>query len=280
MYPYYLGYATWGFMQSYAEAIAQQHIPEENKQYIADYFTWFQYFKEMYACPFCKYHLTREVQHTKEIEMYPLEYIFFNLPDSAEACMDSDREFPESFQIDLAQKIDVVLNDTTGREFKLFLWALHNTVNSSIGRSEAWYPNIQEVKKQDRMEECGVEYTLRWWPRTDLQQAFKGLEKHRADILKISQELTNKTCRNIAEDPLVQEIKAEVDQLFKDHGDEIAEQLRRSYGLVASKNDQIHPKDYDVPSQDLPELLDSLRTCKYVITDDLPVTLKSHSVFI
>jgi hypothetical protein len=79
MYPYYLGYSTWGFMQSYAEAIAAQHDVEQNRKYIADYFAWFQYFKEMYACPFCKYHLTREVQHTKEVEMYPLEYTFFFL---------------------------------------------------------------------------------------------------------------------------------------------------------------------------------------------------------
>merc|ERR1712224_1136846 len=184
-----------------------------------------------YPCPFCKYHLSREVQHTREIDMYPIEYIFFNLPDSAEVCTDSKRDVPEYFQIKLEDKIQSVVNDTTGREFKLFLWALHNSVSSSIGRTEEWYPSIQDVKRDGREEECGVQYTLRWWPRTDLVHSFKDLEQHRSYLPTLSKDLQDKTCRNIAEDPKVQEIKQQVQDLLNTHGDEIAAELERSYGL-------------------------------------------------
>lgn len=175
---------------------------------------------------------------------------------------------PEYFQIDLLDKVSTVLDDTTGHNFKIFLWSLHNTVNSSIGRKEQWYPDINTVKKDDRMKECGVEYTLRWWPRT--VQSFKGLENHRSYLPTLSKDLKDKTCRSIAGDAKVQAIKAEVKSAFDTHGAEIAEQLRRSYGLVAGKPDQLLPKEYDVTMQ-TPELMDSMRTCKYVISDDLPV---------
>ena len=45
---------------------------------------------------------------------------------------------------------------TDGESLRLFLWKLHNTVSSSIARSEAWYH-----------QESGAYYTSRYWPSLD-----------------------------------------------------------------------------------------------------------------
>lgn len=53
----------------------------------------------------------------------------------------------------LSDKFDAVID---GASLRLFLWKLHNTVSSSIARSEAWY-----------QKDSGAYYTSRYWPSLD-----------------------------------------------------------------------------------------------------------------
>ena len=74
--------------------------------------------------------------------MYPIEYLLLG----------SD-EVTSSLEISLEDKLEIV---TDGESLRLFLWKLHNTVSSSIARSEDWYHQDQTAY-----------YTSRYWPSLD-----------------------------------------------------------------------------------------------------------------
>lgn len=74
--------------------------------------------------------------------MYPIEYLLLG---SAQVSV--------NLEVSLRDKFDAV-ND--GTSLRLFLWKLHNTVSSSIARSEAWYH-----------KDSGAYYTSRYWPSLD-----------------------------------------------------------------------------------------------------------------
>jgi hypothetical protein len=236
---------------------------------IQDFIDWFQSFKYVHPCPFCKHHLTTEVQFTKEADMYPLEYTLYNLPEDSQVCFDPKRSVNEHVQIDLTKKLSSVLNDSTGREFQIYLWILHNAVSSSIGRTEEWYPSIQQVKADNRADECGVESTLRWWPRTDLLQDFATLEQHRQTIFSLYEGLDKDgpNCKPFFQDERIQHAKAEVDALFTKHGDRVAEELAKTYGLLESKNETMSRDHFSASSLD-----DDLRVCKFQLSDSLQVS--------
>ncbi len=140
-FPYYIGPATWRFMHTSAELIAEQ--PKEQQQRSVEAFKgFFAALATMYPCPYCRFHLNRYVVRNREVSMYPIEYLFLG----------SD-QVSSSLEVSLQDKLENV-ND--GDNLRLFLWKLHNTVSSSIARSEDWYH-----------KDSGAYYTSRYWPSLD-----------------------------------------------------------------------------------------------------------------
>ena len=140
-FPYYIGPATWRFMHTSAELIAAQ--PKEQQQRSVESFKlFFAALATMYPCPYCRFHLNRYVVRNREVSMYPIEYLFLG----------SD-QVSSTLEVSLQDKLEQV-ND--GDNLRLFLWKLHNTVSSSIARSEDWYH-----------KDSGAYYTSRYWPSLD-----------------------------------------------------------------------------------------------------------------
>ena len=76
--------------------------------------------------------------------MYPLEYLFLGF---------------NSNDMDLVISLEDKLNAISkGEDLRLFLWKLHNTVSSSISRSEKWFH-----KQKNPI------YTNRYWPSLDAE---------------------------------------------------------------------------------------------------------------
>ena len=140
-FPYYIGPATWRFMHTSAELIAAQ--PADQQQHSVQAFkTFFAALATMYPCPYCRFHLNRYVVRNREVSMYPIEYLLLG----------SD-QVSSSLDVSLQDKLEQVQD---GDSLRLFLWKLHNTVSSSIARSEAWYH-----------QDSGAYYTSRYWPSLD-----------------------------------------------------------------------------------------------------------------
>ena len=140
-FPYYIGPATWRFMHTSAELIAAQ--PEEQQQRSVEAFkAFFAALATMYPCPYCRFHLNRYVVRNREVSMYPIEYLFLG----------SD-QVSSTLEVSLQDKLEQV---NGGDNLRLFLWKLHNTVSSSIARSEDWYH-----------KDSGAYYTSRYWPSLD-----------------------------------------------------------------------------------------------------------------
>ncbi len=140
-FPYYIGPATWRFMHTSAELIAEQ--PKEQQQRSVEAFkAFFAALATMYPCPYCRFHLNRYVVRNREVSMYPIEYLFLG----------SD-QVSGTLEVSLQDKLE---NVNQGDDLRLFLWKLHNTVSSSIARSEDWYH-----------KDSGAYYTSRYWPSLD-----------------------------------------------------------------------------------------------------------------
>ena len=140
-FPYYIGPATWRFMHTSAELIAEQP-KEQQQQSVKAFKGFFAALATMYPCPYCRFHLNRYVVRNREVSMYPIEYLFLG----------SD-QVSSTLEVSLQDKLENV-ND--GDNLRLFLWKLHNTVSSSIARSEDWYH-----------KDSGAYYTSRYWPSLD-----------------------------------------------------------------------------------------------------------------
>ena len=137
-FPYYIGPAVWRFLHTTAEIVCGKPADEQG-EHIGAFKEFFKLFATMYPCPYCRHHLNAYVVQNKEVDMYPVEYLLLGHdPESA------------SFQMSLDDKLATV---SDGASLRLFLWKLHNTVSSSIARSEEWY----------HREESAF-YTTRYWP--------------------------------------------------------------------------------------------------------------------
>lgn len=75
----------------------------------------------------CRHHLNQFVIVGRERDNYPLEYLFCGWTPSLEK-LDGI--------VTPADKLDYIVDAAT---FRLFIWKLHNAVNSSIYRQETWY---------------------------------------------------------------------------------------------------------------------------------------------
>lgn len=140
-FPYYIGPATWRFMHTMAE-ISCTNVDDET--IVSDFKDFFRSLATVYPCPYCRYHLNRYVVQNKEIKRYPLEYLFLGF--------NSDKM---DLTISLEDKLAVI---STPEDLRLFIWKLHNTVSSSIARSEAWFKTEQDPL-----------YTNRYWPSLDTE---------------------------------------------------------------------------------------------------------------
>ncbi len=144
-FPYYLGPAVWRFFHTTAEIVCTK-TPEQQKALVAVFKDFFQLFATMYPCPYCRHHLNMYVVQNKEVEMYPVEYLLLG------------RELHlNHFEVSLDAKLSTVVD---GLSLRLFLWKLHNTVSSSIERSEEWYHKDEKAF-----------YTTRYWPSLDSELA-------------------------------------------------------------------------------------------------------------
>lgn len=151
-FPYYIGPAVWRFFHTTAEIVCTK-TPEEQKALVAVFKDFFKLFATMYPCPYCRHHLNAYVVQNKEVEMYPMEYLILGREPSG-----------TNFQMSIDDKLSMV---TDGSSLRLFFWKLHNTVSSSIARSEEWYHQDEKAF-----------YTTRYWPSLDSELARSQALKH------------------------------------------------------------------------------------------------------
>ncbi|NJM70263.1 MAG: ERV1/ALR-related protein [Scytonema sp. RU_4_4] len=144
-FPYYIGPAVWRFFHTTAEMLDTK-TPEQQKALVEVFKEFFQLFATMYPCPYCRHHLNMYVVQNKEVEMYPVEYLLLG----------RDIQLT-NFEVSLNAKLSTVVD---GSSLRLFLWKLHNTVSSSIARSEEWYHKDEKAF-----------YTTRYWPSLDSELA-------------------------------------------------------------------------------------------------------------
>ena len=137
-FPYFIGPAVWRFLHTVAELVCDKPA-EEQQRLVAVFKAFFKLFATMYPCPYCRHHLNAYVVQNREVDMYPVEYLL--LGHDLEAT---------SFNMSIDDKLRVV---SDGPSLRLFLWKLHNTVSSSIARSEEWYHR-----------DDAAFYTTRYWP--------------------------------------------------------------------------------------------------------------------
>ncbi|WP_375513975.1 EF-hand domain-containing protein [uncultured Nostoc sp.] len=144
-FPYYIGPAVWRFFHTTAEIVSTK-TDVQQKAAVAIFKDFFQLFATMYPCPYCRHHLNMYVVQNKEVDMYPVEYLVLgrdpNLTD---------------FEVSMQAKLSTVVD---GSSLRLFFWKLHNTVSSSIARSEEWYHKDEKAF-----------YTTRFWPSLDSELA-------------------------------------------------------------------------------------------------------------
>jgi len=144
-FPYYIGPAVWRFFHTTAEIICTK-TPEQQIELVGIFKEFFKLFASIYPCPYCRHHLNAYVVQNKEVEMYPIEYLLLG----------RDQSLAE-FEVSLEAKFSTLKD---GASLRLFLWKLHNTVSSSIARSEEWYHKDEKAF-----------YTTRFWPSLDAELA-------------------------------------------------------------------------------------------------------------
>ena len=145
-FPYYLGPATWRFMHTSAELIHAISPGERQNEALACFKRFFLALATMYPCPYCRFHLNRYVVKNREVTMYPIEYLLLG-----------PKTPTEHIEVTIDSKL-ASITDSNG--LRLFLWKLHNTVSSSIARSEPWFH-----------QESDAHYTTRYWPGLDSELA-------------------------------------------------------------------------------------------------------------
>ena len=160
-FPYFIGPATWRFFHTSAEIIKNQ-APNSELTSVEKFKIFFKSLATMYPCPYCRFHLNKFVVKNKEVSMYPLEYLILGTSEKF------------NFDISIDEKLSTFKD---GKSLSLFLWKLHNTVSSSIARSEDWF----HFDKNSY-------YTSRYWPSLDSE-----LEK--ASLLNISSISTTSIAR-------------------------------------------------------------------------------------
>lgn len=151
-FPYYIGPAVWRFFHTTAEILCTK-AHEEQKALVVVFQDFFKLFATMYPCPYCRHHLNMYVVQNKEVDMYPVEYLLLGRDPQL-----------NNFEVSMEAKLSTVVD---GASLRLFFWKLHNTVSSSIARSEEWYHKDEKAF-----------YTTRYWPSLDSELARSKALKH------------------------------------------------------------------------------------------------------
>jgi len=105
------------------------------------------HFPRVYACPYCRHHMTTLVFRSLEPELYPLEWSLLGRPEAAKGTV--------SLETEIMDKVSTI---TDASSLQIFIWKLHNAVNSSIDRQEAWYQRNNKAL-----------YTNRFWPSIEAE---------------------------------------------------------------------------------------------------------------
>lgn len=151
-FPYYIGPAVWRFFHTTAEIVCTK--PNAAQKAVVEIFKdFFKLFATMYPCPYCRHHLNMYVVQNKEVDMYPVEYLLLGRDPQL-----------NNFEVSMEAKLSTVVD---GPALRLFFWKLHNTVSSSIARSEEWYHKDEKAF-----------YTTRYWPSLDSELARSKALKH------------------------------------------------------------------------------------------------------
>ncbi|MBD2211238.1 EF-hand domain-containing protein [Nostoc linckia FACHB-104] len=151
-FPYYIGPAVWRFFHTTAEIVCTK--PNAAQKVVVEIFKdFFKLFATMYPCPYCRHHLNMYVVQNKEVDMYPVEYLLLGRDPQL-----------NNFEVSMEAKLSTVVD---GPALRLFFWKLHNTVSSSIARSEEWYHKDEKAF-----------YTTRYWPSLDSELARSKALKH------------------------------------------------------------------------------------------------------
>jgi Ca2+-binding EF-hand superfamily protein len=151
-FPYYIGPAVWRFFHTTAEIVCTK-TPEQQKALVAVFQDFIKMFATMYPCPYCRHHFNAYVVQNKEVDMYPVEYLLLGRNPRL-----------STFEMSIDAKLSAVVD---GPSLRLFFWKLHNTVSSSIARTEEWYHKDQKAF-----------YTTRYWPSFDSELARAKALKH------------------------------------------------------------------------------------------------------
>ncbi len=151
-FPYYIGPVVWRFFHTTAEILCTKTIAQQ-KSLVSVFQDFFRLFATLYPCPYCRHHLNMYVVQNKEVEMYPVEYLLLGRDPQL-----------TNFEVTLDAKLSCVVD---GSSLRLFFWKLHNTVSSSIARSEEWYHKDEKAF-----------YTTRYWPSLDSELAKAKALKH------------------------------------------------------------------------------------------------------
>ncbi|WP_226589919.1 EF-hand domain-containing protein [Microseira wollei] len=151
-FPYYIGPAVWRFFHTTAEIVCTK-TPEQQKALVAVFQDFIKMFATMYPCPYCRHHFNAYVVQNKEVDMYPVEYLLLGRDPHL-----------SKFEMSMDAKLSAVVD---GPSLRLFFWKLHNTVSSSIARTEEWYHKDQKAF-----------YTTRYWPSFDSELARAKALKH------------------------------------------------------------------------------------------------------
>ena len=171
-FPYFIGNTTWLLKHTVAEIACASSSTKNAERIVRAFKAYFPLFATMYCCPYCRGHLNQFVVQTKETMMYPIEYVILGW--KGDGLDESNR-----LQISLEDKLDTIVD---GPSLRLFVWKLHNAVNSSIARTESWFR-----KDKDAI------VTSRYYPNVDaeLHRSTRGLVSSRRlesliSILKVA----------------------------------------------------------------------------------------------
>lgn len=186
-FPYYIGNAVWTQFHTSAEIVCAKATKEQTAM-IGVFKEFLLGFAQNYPCPYCRHHFNVYVKLTQETDLYPLEYLLLGWKDHG----------PEDFlRVSLEDKLATI---TDGPSLRMFLWKLHNAVNSSISRGEDWFHRVAHSV-----------YTNRYWPSmayeiqrveslnipsmsskrtSDIYQ----LESFTAELSRLREDLTAKDC--------------------------------------------------------------------------------------
>ncbi|WP_205910359.1 ERV1/ALR-related protein [Rhizobium sp. FKL33] len=147
-FPYFIGPATWRFLHTSAEIAADLPDPEQSRA-VGLFKAFFASLATVYPCPYCRFHLNRYVVRNREIHLYPVEYLLLG-----------PQKHATHIDVTIDEKLQTI---TEAGSLRTFLWKLHNTVSSSIGRTEAWYARDEQAH-----------YTSRYWPSLESELARAG----------------------------------------------------------------------------------------------------------